>query len=273
MGTIMAELFTLKPIFPGSSEIDEIYKICSIVGAPAKIMLRDGENLSNVHFPKYLTVQAGSRLQIQGGGPWPQGQRLAADMGFRFPNLPPLPLGEVIPEASDKALHLMAAMLRFDPDQRPTALEAMQSPWFEEIWDTPLGRTAFTPQNTTFTTRLVGEDKGEEQDSSDITSSRKKEVLRSSLDNMQTFKDAKKVNQQRQTVDDVSARPPSSSSSFELPYSMDNSGHGVNEDALWTNGFYNGTSTSETQAKSSVVAPFSSPGGAYFKKGKKNLRF
>ena len=31
MGTIMAELFTLLPLFPGSSEADEIYKICSVI--------------------------------------------------------------------------------------------------------------------------------------------------------------------------------------------------------------------------------------------------
>ncbi|CAA6667074.1 unnamed protein product [Spirodela intermedia] len=34
MGAIMAELFTLRPLFPGSSEVDEIYKICSVIGSP-----------------------------------------------------------------------------------------------------------------------------------------------------------------------------------------------------------------------------------------------
>ena len=29
IGGIAAELFTLKPLFPGSSEADEIYKICN----------------------------------------------------------------------------------------------------------------------------------------------------------------------------------------------------------------------------------------------------
>ena len=29
---ILAELYTLRPLFPGSSEADEIYKICSILG-------------------------------------------------------------------------------------------------------------------------------------------------------------------------------------------------------------------------------------------------
>ncbi|GLJ35817.1 hypothetical protein SUGI_0719150 [Cryptomeria japonica] len=34
MGDIMAELFTLRPLFPRSSEEDEIYKTCSIIGSP-----------------------------------------------------------------------------------------------------------------------------------------------------------------------------------------------------------------------------------------------
>ena len=34
IGCIMAELYTLRPLFPGSSETDEIYKICSVLGTP-----------------------------------------------------------------------------------------------------------------------------------------------------------------------------------------------------------------------------------------------
>ncbi|RUS72648.1 hypothetical protein EGW08_019586, partial [Elysia chlorotica] len=36
VGCIMAELYTLRPLFPGSSEIDEIFKICSVLGTPKK---------------------------------------------------------------------------------------------------------------------------------------------------------------------------------------------------------------------------------------------
>ena len=37
MGCIMAELYTLRPLFPGSSEIDEIFKICAVLGTPTKV--------------------------------------------------------------------------------------------------------------------------------------------------------------------------------------------------------------------------------------------
>ncbi|KAJ3323904.1 hypothetical protein HDU76_013522 [Blyttiomyces sp. JEL0837] len=35
VGTILAELYLLHPIFPGSSEIDQMYKICSVLGNPS----------------------------------------------------------------------------------------------------------------------------------------------------------------------------------------------------------------------------------------------
>lgn len=39
VGTIMAELYTLRPLFPGSSEIDQIFKICSVLGTPSKVSI------------------------------------------------------------------------------------------------------------------------------------------------------------------------------------------------------------------------------------------
>lgn len=54
MGCIMAELYTLRPLFPGSSEADQIYKVCSVLGSPTQIN-------------------------------WPDGIRLASKMNFRFP--------------------------------------------------------------------------------------------------------------------------------------------------------------------------------------------
>lgn len=41
-GGIMAEMYTLRPLFPGSSEADEIYKICAILGSPSMKSWPDG---------------------------------------------------------------------------------------------------------------------------------------------------------------------------------------------------------------------------------------
>lgn len=37
LGCIMAELYMLRPLFPGTSEMDEIFKICSVLGTPDKV--------------------------------------------------------------------------------------------------------------------------------------------------------------------------------------------------------------------------------------------
>ena len=50
-GCIMAELMSLSPLFPGSNEEDELYKICSILGSPTPSMWNEGVSLaSGLHF-------------------------------------------------------------------------------------------------------------------------------------------------------------------------------------------------------------------------------
>ena len=35
-GTLFAELITLNPLFPGNTEVDQLYRICAILGSPGK---------------------------------------------------------------------------------------------------------------------------------------------------------------------------------------------------------------------------------------------
>lgn len=44
----MAELFTFRPLFPGTSEIDEIFKICSILGTPDKVEFTTCKIIANM---------------------------------------------------------------------------------------------------------------------------------------------------------------------------------------------------------------------------------
>ena len=39
---VLAELYMLRPLFPGSSETDTINKICSVLGTPSKETYADG---------------------------------------------------------------------------------------------------------------------------------------------------------------------------------------------------------------------------------------
>ncbi|XP_077100422.1 serine/threonine-protein kinase MAK isoform X13 [Siphateles boraxobius] len=100
VGCIMAELYTLRPLFPGNSEVDEIFKICQVLGTVKK-------------------------------SDWPEGYQLAAAMNFRFPQCVPTPLKTLIPNATNEALDLMRDFLHWDPKKRPSAAKALRYPYFQ----------------------------------------------------------------------------------------------------------------------------------------------
>ncbi|XP_077439491.1 serine/threonine-protein kinase MAK-like isoform X2 [Vanacampus margaritifer] len=99
VGCIMAELYTLRPLFPGNSEVDEIFKICQVLGTLKK-------------------------------ADWPEGHILASSMNFRFPKCVPTCLSSLIPNASDDAIALIKDMLQWDPKKRPNAAQALRYPYF-----------------------------------------------------------------------------------------------------------------------------------------------
>ncbi|KAK8520691.1 hypothetical protein V6N13_076823 [Hibiscus sabdariffa] len=106
MGAIMAELFTLRPLFPGASEADEIYKICNVIGTPTK-------------------------------DSWPDGHNLARAINYQFPQFPGVHLSALIPSASDDAISLITSLCSWDPCKRPTAAEALRHPFFQSCYYVP----------------------------------------------------------------------------------------------------------------------------------------
>ncbi|KAI8854520.1 kinase-like domain-containing protein [Chytridium lagenaria] len=150
VGAILAELFTLRPLFPGTSELDQIYKICQVVGNPLQTepigglvgestgSQRSQSSMSRTYYNESQITPP--RDNIVGGGAWPDGIKLAGAMRFKFPTMPQVPLVQFIPNASSDALQLIADMLRYDPQKRPTAQEALQHPWFKKLHDTPLAK-------------------------------------------------------------------------------------------------------------------------------------
>lgn len=53
VGCIMAELYTLRPLFPGNSEVDEIFKICQVLGTVKKV--REGRATNPLSTERYST--------------------------------------------------------------------------------------------------------------------------------------------------------------------------------------------------------------------------
>ena len=99
LGCIMAELYMSHPLFMGNSELDQMYKVCSVLGTPSKES-------------------------------WPDGYRLASKIGFNFPQFNPVNLASIIPNASPEAINLISEMLKFDPQKRITAQQIIQHPYF-----------------------------------------------------------------------------------------------------------------------------------------------
>ncbi|MEQ2196855.1 hypothetical protein XENOCAPTIV_015620 [Xenoophorus captivus] len=87
----MAELYTLRPLFPGASEVDTIFKICQVLGTPKK---------------------------------------LASAMNFRWPQCVPSNLKTLIPNASPDAIYLMTDLLQWDPKNRPASAQALRYSYF-----------------------------------------------------------------------------------------------------------------------------------------------
>nr|GEW58611.1 cyclin-dependent kinase F-4-like isoform X1 [Tanacetum cinerariifolium] len=90
MGSIMAELFTLLPLFPGSSS------------------------------PTEFT--------------WREGLERASKIRYQFPEVAGVNLSALIPSASKEAVNLIGALCSWDPSKRPTAVEALQHPFFQSCY-------------------------------------------------------------------------------------------------------------------------------------------
>mmetsp|Transcript_23539 Transcript_23539/g.65439 ORF Transcript_23539/g.65439 Transcript_23539/m.65439 type:complete len:510 (-) Transcript_23539:294-1823(-) len=99
-GGIMAELYTFRPLFPGSSESDQLYKICTVLGPPTQ-------------------------------SSWPDGHKLAAKIGFRFPQCAATRLDVLVPNASTESVDVMYSMLQWDPSKRASVFKCLQHPYFE----------------------------------------------------------------------------------------------------------------------------------------------
>jgi serine/threonine protein kinase len=118
MGAIMAELYMLRPLFPGQNETDQIYKTCAVLGSPSKT-------------------------------DWPEGFKLASQIGFSFPKFVSTSLKTIIPNASDEAIDLMEKMMQFDPQKRPTASQCLEHDYFKDFV-APVQNSIYGKSNKSF---------------------------------------------------------------------------------------------------------------------------
>ncbi|KAF6145196.1 hypothetical protein GIB67_041391 [Kingdonia uniflora] len=102
----MTELFTLKPLFHGLREPDQIYKICKVIGSPST-------------------------------SSWAEGIQFANANNIKFSQLADVHLSTLIPSASENTISLISSLCSWDPSKRPTAAEALQHPFFQSCFYIP----------------------------------------------------------------------------------------------------------------------------------------
>ncbi|KAL0323791.1 UNVERIFIED_CONTAM: Cell division control protein 2A [Sesamum calycinum] len=104
VGCIFAEMVTRRALFPGDSEIDELFRIFRIMGTPTE-------------------------------DTWP-GVTSLPDFKS-FPKWPPKELATVVPNLDSAGLDLLGKMLCLDPSKRITARSALEHEYFKDIGFVP----------------------------------------------------------------------------------------------------------------------------------------
>jgi mitogen-activated protein kinase 15 len=103
MGCILAELLLGKPVFPGTSTLNQLDRVMEITGRPSQ------EDVDSINSP------------------------LAQTMLESLPPTKPKKLRDMFPTASDEALDLIKNLLQFNPNKRLTATQALQHPYVAQF--------------------------------------------------------------------------------------------------------------------------------------------
>ena len=96
---VMVELYNLKPLFAGSSEFDQLDKICNVLGTPTY-------------------------------NEWPDGFKYMQRLGMSFPKCNKRDIGSVVKNASDDAVELLKEILVWDWKERAKCSELLNHRYF-----------------------------------------------------------------------------------------------------------------------------------------------
>lgn len=104
-GCVCFEIVALFPLFPGQNEMDQIQKIHNVLGTPS---------------PDLLARKF---------------KRNASHMDFNFSEKKGTGIERLIPHADAELVELMKKLIRYDPDERILARQALKDPYFRELRD------------------------------------------------------------------------------------------------------------------------------------------
>ncbi|XP_029195387.1 MAPK/MAK/MRK overlapping kinase-like [Acropora palmata] len=146
VGCVFFEVLSLRPLFPGSNEVDQIAKIHDVLGTPSLSILKKLQNKSR-------------------------------SMNFNFPAKTGTGIRVLLPHdhVSKDCLELIEQMCTYDPDERITAKQALRHPYFKQLREqdrrkggrlaSPEGSHISKPQRMTKKKRkhVIGQSHGEVQ--------------------------------------------------------------------------------------------------------------
>ncbi|OIW27407.1 Pkinase-domain-containing protein [Coniochaeta ligniaria NRRL 30616] len=117
VGAMAVEVATLKPLFPGGNEVDQVWRVCEIMGSPGNWYSKSGVRV--------------------GGGEWREGTRLAGKLGFSFPKMAPHSMDTILqnPQWPASLSQFVTWCLRWDPKNRPTSTQALAHEYFTDAVD------------------------------------------------------------------------------------------------------------------------------------------
>jgi mitogen-activated protein kinase 15 len=128
LGCIFCEMLGGKPVFQGSSTLNQLEKICEVVGRPSH------DEVEAMRSPFARTMLD----------------------SLNVPNAPPRKWSEIYRRESDDAIDLMDKLMQWDPVKRLPAREGMIHPYCRQFVDTdpfdkdPLNRAAAAPVSIPF---------------------------------------------------------------------------------------------------------------------------
>ncbi|KAI3403799.1 IME2 [Candida oxycetoniae] len=116
-GAVAAEIVNFAPLFPGSNELDQIWRILKALGSP---MIPESSSLN-------------SNYIIPLGGYWSEASHLANKLGVDLPMEPGTSIAEIVHSPNDTSVYdVIQACLLWDPLARPDATELGRMSYFKE---------------------------------------------------------------------------------------------------------------------------------------------